>query len=561
MLQSLHVKNLALIDEAEVELKDGLNILTGETGAGKSILLGSVQLALGGKYTADLLREGADYGLVELEFFVKNPQIIEKLRKMDIEPEDGMIVLSRKLMDQRSVSRINGEMVPLGRLKAAAEILIDIHGQHEHQSLLYKKKHMEILDAYAKEETLPVKEKVKEAYRAAREAKQKLDEAISGEAERKKEADFLAFEVEEIRDAGLIPGEDEELEERYQKMRKSRKIMESLMETYHYTGGYEASSISELLSQAIHAMYEAAEYDGETKELYGLLVEIESLLNDFNREISNCQEKLRFSEEEFYEMENRLNTINRLKSKYGNTIGEILDYAAQKEERLLILSDYDAYLARLEKEFSEAQKTLRKYADRLTDIRKRYAEGLAGTLREGIRDLNFLNVDFTVEVRPLSDFTENGADEVEFMISLNPGEKKKPLGAVASGGELSRIMLAVKAALADKDEVETLIFDEIDTGISGRTAQKVSEKMALLGKRHQVICITHLAQIAAMADSHYLIEKTVENQKTTTQIRRISDKEAIAELARILGGAKITDAVYETAQEMKELAVKMKKSE
>ena len=225
------------------------------------------------------------------------------------------------------------------------------------------------------------------------------------------------------------------------------------------------------------------------------------------------------------------------------------------------MSDYDAYLARLEKEFSEAQKTLRKYADRLTDIRKRYAEGLAGTLREGIRDLNFLNVDFTVEVRPLSDFTENGADEVEFMISLNPGEKKKPLGAVASGGELSRIMLAVKAALADKDEVETLIFDEIDTGISGRTAQKVSEKMALLGKRHQVICITHLAQIAAMADAHYLIEKTVENEKTTTQIRRISDKEAIAELARILGGAKITDAVYETAQEMKELAVKMKKSE
>ncbi|OUP03320.1 DNA repair protein RecN [Drancourtella sp. An210] len=561
MLQSLHVKNLALIDEAEVELKDGLNILTGETGAGKSILLGSVQLALGGKYTADLLREGADYGLVELEFFVKNPQIIEKLRKMDIEPEDGMIVLSRKLMDQRSVSRINGEMVPLGRLKAAAEILIDIHGQHEHQSLLYKKKHMEILDAYAKEEALPLKEKVKEAYRAAREAKQKLDEAISGEAERKKEADFLAFEVEEIRDAGLIPGEDEELEERYQKMRKSRKIMESLMETYHYTGGYEASSISELLSQAIHAMYEAAEYDGETKELYGLLVEIESLLNDFNREISNCQEKLRFSEEEFYEMENRLNTINRLKSKYGNTIGEILDYAAQKEERLLILSDYDAYLAKLEKEFSEAQNTLRKYADRLTDIRIRYAAGLADTLREGIRDLNFLNVDFTVEVRPLSDFTENGADEVEFMISLNPGEKKKPLGAVASGGELSRIMLAVKAALADKDEVETLIFDEIDTGISGRTAQKVSEKMALLGKRHQVICITHLAQIAAMADAHYLIEKTVENQKTTTQIRRISDKEAIAELARILGGAKITDAVYETAQEMKELAVKMKKSE
>lgn len=561
MLQSLHVKNLALIDEAEVEFQDGLNILTGETGAGKSILLGSVQLALGGKYTADLLREGAQYGLVELEFYISSPGIVEKLKQMDIEPEEGMVVLSRKLMDQRSVSRINGEMVPISRLKAAAEVLIDIHGQHEHQSLLYKKKHMEILDAYARKETAGLKEKVREAYRRTREAKQELDEALSHEADRKKEADFLTFEVEEIREANPVPGEDEELEEQYRKMKNGKKITESLVEAYGFTGGYEGGSASELFSRAIHALSEAAEYDGHVKELYGQLVEIDSLLNDFNRELSSCQDELQFSEEEFYETETRLNTLNHLKAKYGKTMEEVLAYASEKEKRLLILADYDAYLDSLKKTLKEEETILKKEAEKLTAVRKKYAVSLAKELREGIRDLNFLDVDFEVEVRPLPEFTENGADEIEFMISLNPGEKKKPLGAVASGGELSRIMLAVKAALADKDEVETLIFDEIDTGISGRTAQKVSEKMALLGKRHQVLCITHLAQIAAMADAHYLIRKDVEDGKTKTQIRKLEEKETVSELARILGGAEITDAVYETAKEMKKLACEIKTRE
>ena len=253
-------------------------------------------------------------------------------------------------------------------------------------------------------------------------------------------------------------------------------------------------------------MSEASAYDEHIKELYGELLEIDSLLNDFNRELSDCQEEFRFSEEEFYETENRLNTINHLKTKYGKTIEDILEYAEETEKKLAVLADYDAYLEQLRKQKEEAREELQIWTDQLTRIRKSYAKGLSEEIRQGILDLNFLNVEFETEIRPLSDFTEYGKDEAEFMISLNPGEKKKPLGMVASGGELSRIMLAVKSVLADKDEVETLIFDEIDTGISGRTAQKVSEKMALLGKRHQVLCITHLAQIAAMADAHYLIE-------------------------------------------------------
>ena len=334
--------------------------------------------------------------------------------------------------------------------------------------------------------------------------------------------------------------------------------MESLEEAYECTGGLSETSASSSLGRAIHAMSEVSSYDPKMEELYGELLEIESLLGDFNRELSDSQDDFSFSEEEFYETENRLNTINHLKTKYGNSIGEILHYAEETEKKLAVLQDYDAYLASLREKKDVAQKELDRWTNKLTEIRESYAGGLSEEIRQGILDLNFLNVEFDTVIRPLPDYTESGRDEAEFMISLNPGEKKKPLGMVASGGELSRIMLAVKSVLADKDEVETLIFDEIDTGISGRTAQKVSEKMALLGKRHQVLCITHLAQIAAMADAHYLIEKQINDNKTTTEIRLLGEDESIQELSRILGGAKITEAVQSTAKEMKKLAENMK---
>lgn len=553
MLQNLHVKNLALIDEIEMDFTKGLNILTGETGAGKSILLGSVGLALGGRYSRDILRKGSNYGFVELTFSVDDKRQEKKLQELDIFPEDGLVILSRRLMEGKSVSRINGETVSISLLKEAAGVLIDIHGQHEHQSLLYKKKQLEILDAYAEDVIKDALEEVKEAYGVYKSCKEELGGADGDEAARAKEADFLSFEIEEIKKASLRIGEDEELENDYRKMSNGKRIAESVLSAHNYTSG-GAESASESLSRAIRHLSEAAEYDEAAGALYEQLLEVDSLLNDFNRELSDYSKTLEFSEEDFKETEDRLNEINRLKTKYGNTIESILDYAREKEERLSVLADYDAYLEGLKARYEKAGKELDAATKKLTGLRKEQSLLLAAAIQAGLKDLNFAEVRFEIHFSELGNYTANGRDDVEFMISTNPGEGVKPLSQVASGGELSRIMLAIKTVMASRDEIGTLIFDEIDVGISGRTAQKVSEKMALIGKEHQVICITHLAQIAAMADAHYLIEKTVGGGSTRTEIRLLSEEDSVEELARILGGAKITEAVRTNAREMKALA-------
>lgn len=558
MLHNLYVKNLALIDEIEVEFTKGLNILTGETGAGKSIILGSVNLALGGKYSADIIRKGAEYGYVELTFFVENKTQAEALKRKDIFPEDGVVVLSRKLMSKRSISKINGETVPIALLKEAASILIDIHGQHEHQSLLYKKNHLTILDAFAKENIKQVKEKLAKAYLIYKEQKEELEEALTDEKERNKEIGFLEFEIQEIRQAKLSRQEDDTLEETYRRMTNGKKIVGNLEEAYEYTGGTNSETASEAISRALRCMQEAAGCDEQAQDMFQQLAEIDSLLNDFNRELSDYKMSFDFSEETFFEVETRLNEINRLKAKYGNSIEEILEYCDKKEERLLKLQDYDAYLAQLQKKVEETEAEVKHYSNQLSLLRKEEAVKLAEAIRKGLRDLNFLDTQFEIVFRELGTYTVQGTDEVEFMISMNPGEPVKALGDVASGGELSRIMLAIKSVMAEKDQIETLIFDEIDVGISGRTAQKVSEKMSFIGRNHQVICITHLAQIAAMADAHYAIEKQVEDGVTKSKIFRLSKEQEIEELARILGGAKITDTVMQSAAEMKELAERTK---
>ena len=558
MLHNLYVKNLALIDEIEVEFTKGLNILTGETGAGKSIILGSVNLALGGKYSADIIRKGAEYGYVELTFFVENKTQEEALKRKDIFPEDGVVVLSRKLMSKRSISKINGETVPIALLKEAASILIDIHGQHEHQSLLYKKNHLTILDAFAKENIKQVKEKLAKAYLIYKEQKEELEEALTDEKERNKEIGFLEFEIQEIRQAKLSKQEDEMLEETYRRMTNGKKIVGNLEEAYEYTGGTNSETASEAISRALRCMQEAAGCDEQAQEMFQQLAEIDSLLNDFNRELSDYKMSFDFSKETFFEVETRLNEINRLKTKYGNSIEEILEYCDKKEERLLKLQDYDAYLAKLQKKMEDAEAAVKCYSGQLSLLRKEQSAKLAEAIQKGLRDLNFLDTQFEIVFRELETYTIQGTDEVEFMISMNPGEPVRALGDVASGGELSRIMLAIKSVMAEKDQIETLIFDEIDVGISGRTAQKVSEKMSFIGRNHQVICITHLAQIAAMADAHYAIEKQVEDGVTKSKISRLSKEQEIEELARILGGAKITDTVMQSAAEMKELAERTK---
>lgn len=552
MLQSLHVKNLALIKETEITLKDGLNILTGETGAGKSIIIGSVSLALGEKVPKELLREGDDTALVELVFFVENPKVLEKIRSLGIEAEDETVILSRKITAGRAIARVNGEAVSVSKLKEVASLLIDIHGQHEHQSLLSKKKHLEILDAYAKDALGDKKIRLSACFHEYQKLKKEWDSSNTDSEERARELSFLEYEVKEIEDANLLDNEDAILEEQYKKFANGKQIMDAVSMTYGATGG-DGECASELIGRALRGLGTVSQYDEKLAGMEQSLTDIDNLLSDFNHEIASYLSEEEFDEEVFYQTEKRLDEINHLKSKYGNTIEEIKAAAEEKSKRIAVLRDYDTYLEKLRLSLDLKKRELDALCTEVSEIRQKEAGGLSDAIAQALEDLNFLDVQFSMEFRQ-TDYSANGTDEAEFMISTNPGEPVKPLAKVASGGELSRIALAVKTVMADTDEIPTLIFDEIDSGISGRTAQMVSQKMKLLAGTHQIICITHLPQIAAMADVHFLIEKSVENNETISRIHPLNEEESVQELARMLGGVEITDTVIQNAREMKALA-------
>lgn len=554
MLQNLHVKNIALIDETEVDFGQGLNILTGETGAGKSILLGSVGLALGGKYSSDLLRNGAENGLVELTFSVDDGQIRQKLEEMDIIPDDGMVTLTRKFTGSRSISRINGETVNTGKLKEAAELLIDIHGQHDNKTLLQRKNHLVLLDLFGRKEIAPIKSEMSKCYKEYRAICKKEEETSLNDEERRRELSLYEFEVHEIEEAALRENEDEELEETYRRMTESRKITDAVAQTYRYTCEDSSANAGDCLTRAIRAFREAAEFDEEGDRLCALLMDVDSLLNDFNRELSEYASKFEFSEEEFKETEERLNLINHLKAKYGSSVSDVLAYCESKRHRIEQLNDYDAYIKQIEEEKEKALKKVERVTKKLHDVRNRYKTVFADEICIHLKELNFLDTRFEIHLKDAGQFSANGKDEAEFYLALNPGDPVKPLENIASGGELSRIMLAIKTVLADAEDTPTLIFDEIDAGISGVTAAKVGEKLKLIGKSRQVICITHLSQIAAVADSHFLIEKSAENESVKTRIRLLNEEDSVKELARILGGDKITSSIMESAREMKEMA-------
>lgn len=556
MLVHLHVKNLALIQEVQADFGPGLNILTGETGAGKSILMGSVNLALGQKMSRGMIREGAPYALVELVFQVDSCTE-EKLKELDVFPEEGQVIITRKLMENRSISKVNGEASTVGNIKKIAALLLDIHGQHEHQSLLYPEKQMEILDEFGGGEILEKKEGVKDFYIEYSRLKKELESYQIDEEQRRREMGFLEYEIQEISQAQLKPGEDQELETVYRKLANGKKITEGLGSVYQITG-YEGEGMGAQMGRAMQKISQIREYDSELENIYSSMEDMDSLLNDLNRELSSYLSEFVFSDEEFQETENRLDLINHLKSKYGHTIEEILSYQGEKEKELERLENFQARKEELERKLEEQEMLLKKASQELTRCRKDWASMLEEKIIQSLQDLNFLNVEFHISFREKESYTAQGKDSITFMISTNPGEPVLPLQQVVSGGELSRIMLAIKTLLADKDQTETLIFDEIDTGISGRTAQKVAEKMKVIGENHQVLCITHLPQIASQADYHYLIEKNVENMETSTRIRRLSYDDSVEELARMLGGAKITDAVLQNAAEMKDLAQQQK---
>lgn len=553
MLFHLSVRNLALIDSAEVEFEEGLNILTGETGAGKSVIIGSVNAALGGKTSKDMIRQGCDYAYVELVFSVTDEKKRRELAAREVCPDaDGNLIISKKIMPSRSISRINDETVTAARLREITGILIDIHGQHEHQSLLYHAKHLEILDEYGKSRIAKLKEQTAEAYQEYAAVKKKLEYYQSGREQLLRETDFLRFEIEEIENAGLKPGEEEELESAYRRFSNSRRIVESLSEAYQAVNG-------DAVARALLAVEKAAEYDEGISGIRDQLYDVDALMSDLNREISSYMEEMTFDEAAFRETEERLDLIRGLENKYGDTIEKVLDSLDRKREKLEELEHFDLRREETERRFAQLEDRLETLCGELSEIRRETAQTLTERMREGLSDLNFLNVEFTMEFRRLSHYTAGGFDEAEFLISTNPGEPPRPLGAVASGGELSRIMLAIKAVLAETDDIPTLIFDEIDTGISGRTAQMVSEKLSLIAGSHQVIRITHLPQIAAMADSHYEIRKTAKENRTVTQIKRLSEDQMTDELARLLGGAEITEAVRQNAREMRALAAEKKR--
>ena len=554
MLVHLHVRNLALIEDIEVEFGPGLNILTGETGAGKSILLGSMQLILGGRSAKDMIRTGASNALVELLFQVENPRAEASLREFGVETSEGQVLLTRKLMDGRSINNINGETCTVAQMKAVASCLLDIHGQHEHQSLLYQDKQLEILDIYGKEEIFPAKEKVQTAYKKYRDCKKQLDELDIDEEQRNRERAFLEFEINEIESAQLVSGEDEELEKRYRKLNNGRKILETLQGVRDLTGYESGQGAGESVGNAVREISRVTEYDTQLDSMASALQEIDGLLNDFNRELASYVDDLNFDDEAFYETEKRLDTINGLKAKYGRTIEDIQEYCLKQKQKLENLDKYEERFHEAEENLKKSREELETVSYKLSVIRQKYSQMLTDKITEGLKDLNFLDVQFQITFRRRKEYTAGGFDDIEYEISTNPGESLKPLGKIVSGGELSRIMLAIKAILADRDQIETLIFDEIDTGISGRTAQKVSEKMAVIGRCHQVLCITHLPQIAAMADTHFEIEKHQKDNETITEIHPLEGDDSVRELARLLGGAEITQAVFDNAKEMKELA-------
>ncbi|MCR4739866.1 MAG: DNA repair protein RecN [Lachnospiraceae bacterium] len=559
MLINLHVKNIALINEVELDFERGFNVLSGETGAGKSLIIDAVNFALGSRVPKDIVRENADYALSELTFSVKDEVIKKKIRELSVDPEDDQVTLTRRISGGRSISRINGETVPISAVKEIAALLIDIHGQHEHQSLLYKKKHMEILDSYCGEDLLKKLKLLGEEY----DVKSRLQKELSGlkdlNRDLDKETAFLEYEINEIKGSSLRISEDEELELKYRKMQNSKRLREAVS-SVHRSLGYDGDDTAgAIIGRAVQSLNRVKDLDEELSQSVTLLEDIDGLLNDLNRQIADYEAGLEFSDEEYAAVEERLNIINRLKSKYGDSIEKILEALKEREERLEKLSNIDGYISDLEKKIKDSENVLLKLCGEISEIRKKEALVLSASIEKALKDLNFLEARFEIKTESdVSKITRSGYDDVEFMISTNPGEKIKPLIRVASGGELSRIMLALKSVLAEKDRVETLIFDEIDSGISGRTAQMVSEKLAGLAGTHQVLCITHLPQIAAMADAHFEIQKSIINDHTETGVRRLSRDEIEKELARMLSGAEITESVMASAREMKELADRVK---
>ena len=557
MLKNVHLKNLALIKEADIDFNSGLNIMTGETGSGKSIIIGSINIALGDKANKGMIRNGADHALVELQFVSEDEKVFEALRELDISRDGNNILISRKITPDSSAAKINGEHVTLANLRKITSLLVDVHGQHEHQSLLDPAKHLDIVDGFAGANVLEKKNELKAEFEHYKELRKEYSSYNMDEESLQREIELIQHELNEIVNASITEGEDEQLEAEYKKLSSAENIIKSASRALNNIDNEEKGVLTKT-QESLKQIDSVIEFDSSLKDIKSMLTDIDSIAKDLSGALSHYIDHNRFDGARFAEVRDRLDLINHLKSRYGNSIQEINQHATELEDRLNRYSNYSQTRNELIEHLKASARKLNVISSELSDMRKEVAGRLEPLIISNLKDLNFADIRFNIDFKKTEKITLNGFDKVEFLLSANPGEPLAPLVKVASGGELSRIMLAIKSAVAKQDNIPTLIFDEIDTGISGFTAQKVAEKLDLLSKSHQIICITHLPQIAAMADHHYQIRKSVEDGSTISGIIGLSEEQMIYEIARLVGGAEITHAALNNAKELKAEAKKRK---
>ena len=574
MLQEITVKNLALIDEIKLEFSPSFNVLTGETGAGKSIIIDALSLALGGRFSSEMIRTGADSTIVEACFMARNrPELYRFLETLGIEPEpDQTLTIQREVgVGGKNRCRVNGQLVTVLALTKIGEFLLDLHSQHEHQTLLFPEKQLELLDCYCGTTCLELATTYRKLYKEWQTLDKEYHDLQQNEFDLARKVELLQYQITEITEAKLILGEDEDLLKERSMLGSAEKLYETTTQSYQalYDNSGSQAAI-ELLADAVKALELAAAIDSKLEPVLNSLREAACQAEEVSHEVRSYQEEIQFDPERLGMIEERLDEIGRLKRKYGASVGEILLFAERCSQELAGISNREERSKQLESELQNFKSQLGVLAEQLSDERRNGADNLEAAIVEQLKDLNMVNTQFKINLAqtetengiPYRDLTVavtlDGADKIEYLVAPNPGESLKPMTKIASGGELSRIMLALKAILAELDETPTMVFDEIDVGIGGRTAQAVAEKLLLIGQSRQVVSVTHLPQIASLAQRHFYIEKRIVGGRTMVSVHEMTMDERIEELARMLGGAQVTDTTRQHAREMLMLAEKLR---
>ncbi len=531
MLRELYIKNVAVIEDVHVQFENGLNVLSGETGAGKSIIIDSINMILGERTSREYVRHNTDRARVQAVFDTTD-KVLCLLEELGIDLEDDSVILTRDITsDGKSTARINGVVVPLSSMREVASCLVNIHGQHDNQALLSSPRHIEFLDEYAK--NLQHLKEYRSVYNQLKDVQNRITELLTGQKEKEEKAELMRFQVEEILSANLTVGEDESLLTQREQIVNAEKIQESGLFAYNNLYGAEMGSVYELISDSISKLESITDYAPQLLEAYNSLTDSKYAVEDAAHTIKDYADNVEFDKELLDSIEERLDLISNLKRKYGKEISDIIEFASNAQKELEVISDIEGAVENLKKQEKELTQALKKCADELSLRRQKAAKEIDKKITRALYDLNMPGAEFFVEITP-TEPQSNGIDTAQFLIRTNPTEPLKPLIKIASGGELSRTMLALKTILTDG--VDTLIFDEIDTGVSGMAAKRISEKLFEISQNKQVLCITHLPQLASMCDCHFLIEKSMSENRATTVVRKLDTEHRVLEIARLSGG-------------------------